>query len=258
MIITSSANEKIKEVNKLIKASKERKKKELYVVEGIRMFVEIPKTDMVQIFVAESAYDSYKGKIDEFGLEPYVISDKLFWEISDTDTPQGIMAVVKMKKQSLEDILNREERPCLFVIEKLQDPGNLGTIIRTSEGAGITGIILSNDSVDVYNPKVIRATMGAIFRVPVYVSKNLIEDIEEIKRHKISVYGAHLEGKNIYESSFIEGCAFLIGNEGNGLSDEISASADKLIRIPMKGKLESLNAAASAAIIGYEVLRQRL
>lgn len=258
MIITSPTNEKIKELGKLIKTAKERKKQGLYIVEGIRMFKEIPKEDMYQIFVAESSYQTFEDVIGIYNVEPYIIPDKLFRELSDTDTPQGIMAVVRMKENSLDDILSIEDNPCLFIIEKLQDPGNLGTIIRTSEGAGVTGIILSNDSVDIYNPKVVRSTMGAIFRVPVYVSSNLKEDIEIIKQHKISVYGAHLDGRNLYEDSFVEGCAFLIGNEGNGLSDEISATADKLIRIPMKGKLESLNAATSATVIGYEVLRQRM
>lgn len=257
MIITSMSNDKIKELGKLIKSSKDRKQKGLYVVEGIRMFREIPKQDIVAIYVSESEEQKFLSEISKYDVEYTVLADKIFKELSDTGTPQGIMAVVAMKEYELSDLLGGEDAPCIFIVEKLQDPGNMGTIIRTSEGAGMTGIIMSYDSVDLYNPKVVRSTMGSIFRMPIFVSKDLKSDINKLKEYGVSVYGAHLDGKNLYDNSFKEPCAFLIGNEGNGLSDEISNTADKLLRIPMKGKLESLNAATSVAVIGYEVLRQR-
>lgn len=257
MVITSPNNEKIKELGRLISNSRERRKKGLYIVEGIRMFREIENAALEAVIVSEGAYEGYRRELDVYETKLLVISDKIYMELSDTDTPQGIMAVVKIKEWTVDDILKRGESPFLFIIEKLQDPGNLGTIIRTSEGAGVTGIMLSSDSVDLYNPKVVRATMGAIFRVPVYVSKNLIQDIEKVKKSGVKIYGAHLKGDIFYNNSYNEGCAFLIGNEGNGLSEEVSQKADALIKIPMRGRLESLNAAASAAIIGYEVLRQR-
>lgn len=121
----------------------------------------------------------------------------------------------------------------------------------------MTGIILSADTVDIYNPKVIRSTMGSIFRMPIAVAEDLAATIDRVKTRGIPVYGAHLDGATFYEKDFTGGCAFLIGNEGNGLSDEISAKADDLIRIPMCGQVESLNAAISTAVIAYEVLRQR-
>ena len=269
MIITSASNDKIKDVKKLIKSSKERYEQGVYIVEGIRMFREIPDNDIVDVYVSESFYANNTDLVEACGVEACVVSDKVFNGISDTGTPQGIMALVKMNKWSLEEVLgengtckfNDENSGCentfIIIAERLQDPGNLGTIMRTAEAAGATGIILSSDSVDVYNPKVVRSTMGSIFRVPVYVSEDLAIDIDKIKEKGVTIYGAHLKGQDFYDKDFKNSCGFLVGNEGKGLSDEISSKADDLLKIPMKGKVESLNAATSVAVISYEVLRQR-
>lgn len=258
MNITSASNDKIKEVKKLIKTSKERYERGLYIVEGIRMFKEIPLDKLDSIYVSETFYENNREIVDRYKTEPYVISDKVFNSVSDTGTPQGILALVKMNEFALDDILgNNGEAPFIIIAEKLQDPGNMGTIIRTAEGAGATGIIISSDSVDIYNPKVVRSTMGSIFRVPVYVSSDLATDIDRVKEKGVTIFGAHLKGKEFFEKDFKKPCGFLVGNEGKGLSDKISSRADDLIKIPMKGKVESLNAATSAAVISYEVLRQR-
>ncbi len=142
-------------------------------------------------------------------------------------------------------------------MEDIQDPGNLGTIFRTGEGAGITGVIMSKGTVDIYNPKVVRATMGAIYRVPfVY-----LEDLEKVIRQiqiDGAVYAAYLDGAIDYDAIDYEGnIGILIGNEGNGLKKETVRLADACIRIPMEGKVESLNAGPAAAILMYEVYRQR-
>ena len=255
MIITSASNDKIKDVKKLVKSSKERYEQGVYIVEGIRMFREIPDNDIVAVYVSESFYANNTDLVEACGVEACVVSDRVFNGISDTGTPQGIMAIVKMNKWSLDDVLGKDT--FVIIAERLQDPGNLGTIMRTAEAAGVTGIILSSDSVDVYNPKVVRSTMGSIFRVPVYVSENLAIDIDKIKEKGVIIYGAHLKGQDFYDKNFKKACGFLVGNEGKGLSDEISSKADDLIKIPMKGKVESLNAATSVAVISYEVLRQR-
>ena len=259
MIITSASNDKIKDIRKLLKSARERQEKRLYVVEGIRMFREIPKERVKEIYVAESGVDKFDKEIREFGIEPCIVADKVFAGMSDTNTPQGIMALVSMCEYSLEAVSskNGENEPFLLIVERLQDPGNLGTIIRTAEGSGVTGIVISSDSVDVYNPKTIRSTMGSVFRMPVYVSDDLLNDLKYIKKQGVTIYGAHLSGMNFYEKDFRTACGFLIGNEGNGLSDEVSSMADDLIRIPMLGKVESLNAATSTSVISYEVLRQR-
>ena len=247
------------------------------------MFREIPPADIASVYVSEAGAEKFADELMDMLGEDYqnrddyyVVSDKVFDSISDTGTPQGILALVRQKVNDLSNVLseknekdsldsnsadnglNVSDNAFILIIEKLQDPGNLGTIIRTAEGAGVTGIIISSDSVDIYNPKVVRSTMGSLFRVPIYVSDDLIKDIECLKENKVTVYGAHLKGENIYDKDFKRACAFLIGNEGNGLSEEVSRTAEELIKIPMKGNVESLNAATSTAVIAYEVLRQRM
>lgn len=256
-MITSASNDRIKEVKKLMKSASLRREKGLYIVEGIRMVQEIPADTIRKLYIAESMADKFADVCKEKNAEVEIVRDSVFQSMSGTNTPQGILAEVYQKQTTEEELFTRDTEPFLLIIERLQDPGNLGTIIRTAEGAGVTGIILSSDSVDIYNPKVIRSTMGSVFRMPVFVTENLTDTIDRIKKRGIPVYGAHLDGDTFYEKNFTGKCAFLIGNEGNGLSDEISAKADDLIRIPMCGQVESLNAAVSTAVIAYEVLRQR-
>ena len=164
---------------------------------------------------------------------------------------------MKQKKYTLEQLMDGK-CPLLLVLENLQDPGNLGTMMRTAEGAGVTGVLLSRGSVDIYNPKTIRSTMGSIYRVPFLYTDDLMGDMEKLHEKGITTYAAHLKGKGFYdEESYKEPTAFLIGNEGNGLSDELSEKAKQYIKIPMEGQLESLNAAVAAAILMYEASRQR-
>ena len=140
----------------------------------------------------------------------------------------------------------------------LQDPGNMGTIVRTAEGAGVTGVIMSRDCVDIYNPKTIRSTMGSIYRMPFYYAEDILKAIRKIKDAGIKVYAAHLDGEKSYdEEDYAFSCAFLIGNEGNGLREETSKMADHYIIIPMSGEVESLNAAIAASVLMFEVKRQR-
>ncbi|MBR3188820.1 MAG: RNA methyltransferase [Lachnospiraceae bacterium] len=148
--------------------------------------------------------------------------------------------------------------PLLLVLEDIQDPGNLGTIFRTAEAAGATGIIMSRGTVDLFHPKVVRATMSAIFRMPFYISNDLCSEVCALREKGIRSYAAHLGGKRIYdELPLTQGCAFLIGNEGNGLTEALTAQADEKIIIPMAGSAESLNAAMAAGILMYEAARQR-
>ena len=148
--------------------------------------------------------------------------------------------------------------PLLPVLEDIQDPGNLGTIFRTAEAAGATGIVMSRGTVDIFHPKVVRATMSAVFRMPFYISNDLCAEISAFRERGIRSYAAHLGGKRAYdELPLSKGCAFLIGNEGNGLSEELTAQADEKIIIPMAGGAESLNAAMAAGILLFEAARQR-
>ena len=145
-----------------------------------------------------------------------------------------------------------------MVLDNLQDPGNLGTIVRTAEGAGVDAVFMSKDTVDIYNPKVIRSTMGSIYRMPVVYVEDLIALLDTFKEKGIKSYAAHLDGKNSYDQESYEGgTAILIGNEGNGLREEISNAADIWVKIPMLGQVESLNAAIAASVMMFEVARQR-
>ena len=255
-MITSSDNKRIKNVIALLEKSKARKEQDAFVIEGIKLFMEAPLEKISEVYIAES-YSGPREKLDKLPVE--VVKDEVFKKMTDTLTPQGVLCVVKKEHYDIKELLNgKEENPIFLVLEKLQDPGNLGTIMRTAEGAGITGVIMSSDTVDIYNPKTVRSTMGSIFRVPFVYTDDLWNAIRELKASGVTCYAAHLRGeKSCYAYDYKAPTAFFIGNEGNGLSDRIADLADTYIRIPMEGKLESLNAGVSAAILMYEAKRQR-
>lgn len=257
-MITSSSNPQIKNIIALQKKPKERKTQDVFLVEGVKMFGEAPRERISSVFVSESFLeDSGQRRLLE-GIDYECVSDKVFCEISDTMTPQGIMAVVRQYHYTLEDILRQKKTHMLLILEEIQDPGNLGTIIRTGEGAGITGIIMSRGCVDIYNSKVIRSTMGSVYRVPFLYTENLGQTVSEIKKY-CTVYAAYLKGSRYAydKGNYKKSTAFLIGNEAKGLSDEAVGLADERVIIPMEGKVESLNAAVAASILMYEGARQR-
>ena len=256
-MITSSSNQQLKYVAALMKKVKMRREEGLFVVEGPKMYREIPEGWLEKTYVSEHFLRESDTEEILAEREYEVVADSVFRSLSDTQTPQGILALVSMPHYGIEELLQGEETH-LLILEGIQDPGNLGTMIRTGEGAGITGIVMSSDTVDLFNPKTIRATMGSIYRVPYFIADDLCKTIREIKENGVTVYAAHLEGSLPYDAPSYRGAAaFLIGNEGNGLSEEAAACADTRIRIPMAGEVESLNAAVSAAILMYEADRPR-
>ncbi len=254
-MISSTANPRIKNIIRLKKSTRARNDQEVFLVEGPRIFFETPKDRIREIYITEAFRDRYRDELNDYSYE--LVSDQVCRHISDTRTPQGVMALVDRDPLTLEDLLALEDNPLFLLLENLQDPGNLGTIIRTAEGAGVSGIIMNRETADPYQPKVIRSTMGTIFREPFVVVDDLKETVGMLKKRGIAIYAAHLSGSTFYGQDYRKGCAFLIGNEGKGLSEELSASADHLIRIPMKGRVESLNAAIAATVLVYEVQRQR-
>jgi len=265
-MITSTSNQQMKNISALLKKSKERRASKTFVVEGPRMVVETPVDKLKAVYVADSfaqntdnkgILEEIQDKCTQANSIYEIVADNVFKSVSDTQTPQGIMAVVAMPEYSLEQLLDGEKTH-LLILESIQDPGNLGTMVRTGEGAGVTGIIMNKTTVDLFNPKTIRSTMGSIYRVPFYVTEDLSATMAELKAKGVSLYAAHLKGKNAYdEEDYTKACGFLIGNEGNGLSDEIANLADTYIKIPMEGQVESLNAAISATLLMYEANRQR-
>lgn len=265
-MITSTNNQQLKQVSALLKKAKERKEKKAFVVEGPRMVVEAPAESLKAVYVSENfeknpenqaLLKELEAKCKVSGAAIEVVTDSVFKSASDTQTPQGIMAVVDMPEYTLEQLLDGEKTH-LLILESIQDPGNLGTMIRTGEGAGITGVIMNKTTVDLFNPKTIRSTMGSLYRIPFFITEDLSATMDLLKSKGVSLYAAHLKGEHFYtEENYTKACGFLIGNEGNGLSDEIASQADVYIKIPMEGQVESLNAAISATLLMYEANRQR-
>lgn len=265
-MIESKKSAHIKKIEKLKKNARFRRTEKEFVVEGFKMTAEaLDHKKVKKLYVSETAKLSWDEKMPErFSLsalekdglcEVFYVVDKLFLEISQTVTPQGVMAIVAMPEYTLSDYINRES--AYFVcLEDIQDPGNLGTIIRTAEGASMTGVLLSKGTVDLFNPKVVRSTMGALFRVPYFYADDLCDSLEKLKENDFSIYCTHLKAKKKYnEVDYAKKSCILVGNEANGVSEKAEALADELVIIPMGGKLESLNASVAAALMMYELQR---
>lgn len=257
-MISSAQNTQVKNIIKLNQRAKARREQGLFIAEGRKMFLEAPDDWIEKIYVAESMLEDEEvmTKVRRFSWE--AVENGVFRQMCDTQTPQGILTVLRQPSYELEDLL-KEEKPLLMVLEDLQDPGNAGTIIRTGEGAGVSGVFLTKTCVDITNPKVIRATMGSVYRIPFFYVEDVVSLKQKLQGRGIRFFAAHLQGKNSYDrESYEDGTAFLIGNEGKGLTDQAADAADCLIRIPMCGQVESLNAAMAAGILMYEVARQRM
>lgn len=256
-MITSVSNVQIKNVIQLQQKAKARREKKLFVAEGWKMFQEAPASWVEKVYIADRLYEDTQARAKLRGFPVEVVDDRVFRQMSDTKTPQGILCLLNIPCYPLEFLLDRSN-PLLLLLEDLQDPGNLGTIFRTAEGAGVDGILMSKKTVDIFNPKVIRSTMGSIYRMPFVYIDDIEDVLKMLKKRRITTYAAHLKGKNTYDGeSYLGGTAFLIGNEGNGLSPCVSRQTDCRIRIPMEGQVESLNAAMAAGILMYEANRQR-
>lgn len=259
-MISSTSNPQIKNLLQLQAKPKERQEQNAFVAEGIKMFEEARDGGhLLKAYVTEQLYEEKeKGCPGYFkGISCEIVTEQVMKAASDTLAPQGVLAVVRRKEYALSE-LTQNPKASLVLLEDLRDPGNLGTIVRTAEGAGMTGIVLSQSSVDIYNPKVIRATMGAIYRVPFVYVKDFAAALQEIKAAGIAIYAAHLKAAVEYDSlSYPEKTAILIGNEAKGLSGEAAALSSCNIIIPMEGKVESLNAGVAASLLMYEVYRQK-
>lgn len=261
-MITSNSNPKVKKLLTWQKKRKVREEDGIYIVEGLRMFVEAPQDKVREVYVSESFYKKKREELclDAWGKKLEILSDSVYGHVSDTKTPQGVLVVMEQMKYSLEEVIAGKEgrASLLMVLDNLQDPGNLGTILRAGEAAGVTGVVMSSDCVDIYNPKVIRSTMGSIYRMPFIYVENLPTVVKMLGEKEIHTYAAHLKGKRSYEEEdFTKGTAFLIGNEGNGLRDEVADAAEIYVKIPMCGEVESLNAAIAASVLMFEAARQR-
>ncbi len=266
-MITSTSNDRVRRVVSFVEKSKARREEKVFVIEGMKMLREAPVLQVDEVFVTErfvdSASEDDKEILWRYGAE--TVSEEVMKKMSDTQTPQGVLAVIRQYEYSMEEVLegyNQDSAelatPLLLVLENIQDPGNLGTMLRSGEGAGVTGVIMGKGCADIYNPKVIRSTMGSIFRMPFIYVESVPDIVKELKEKGIHTYAAHLKGeKNYDEFDYTKPTAFLIGNEGKGLTMETADAAETYVLIPMKGEVESMNAATSSAILTFEASRQR-
>lgn len=252
----SRDNKLVKNALKL-KQKKYRQEENMFLIEGLRFVEEGIKEGLVQYVLYSSKIWSMKGAeyLHRDDVIKHEVDHDIIKELSETENPQGVVAVVKKIENSIDDIKN----DFVVVVNGVQDPGNLGTIIRTSDAAGAGAVIITKGTVDVYNSKVLRSTMGSIFHIPVLFFEDFRSLAETLKQKGYKIYATSLSAENyIYNEDFKEKTAVVIGNEANGISFDDLQHATHLIKIPMPGSAESLNAAQAAAIIIYEVVRQRL
>lgn len=251
--ITSKENKIFKDCQRLLQ-KKFRDQQERYIIEGMNLIEEAKENaEQVDFVVIRKNINIPSGFENVF-----VMDEKLFDRIAQTETSQGVMAVVKKKNYSREQL----DTLCsgggnLLILDRLQDPGNIGTIIRTATGAGYKAVVAVKGTADIYSPKVVRSAAGAVFRIPIV----LVEDDREVKQLAIAL-GKKLvvtgfDTDNYYfDIDLSQNIALVIGNEGNGVSEELMAEADIKVKIPMKNNLESLNASVAAGILMYEAIRE--
>lgn len=245
--IESTANPFIKELKKL-KNKSDRYEKGLFLVEGENCVSELVsfKPELVECLLYTEKYENmFKG------FKSYLVSERIMESLCDTKTPQGIIAVCKMEKGS-----NISGSLCIY-LDNVKDPGNVGTIIRTADAAGIMGVILSKECADLYNSKTVRSTMGSMFHIDVFYEDEYLSKLKDLKDNGYTVLTGSLQAeKSLYEYDFSKKTVICIGNEAHGISHELYGIGTENIKIPMPGNAESLNAGVAGSIIMYEAVRQ--
>lgn len=259
-IISSKDNELIKHIKKL-KDKKHRDESNEYIIEGVKLIEEAVKENakIKKIIICEDTTRTYEipthimYEIAKY--ECVYVTDKIFASITQVTKPQGIMAIIEKGDA---DVQIDYAQDIIVALDDVQDPGNLGTILRTVDSIGLNQIIVSKGTADAFNSKVVRSTMGAIFRVKIIEVENLPQAIKEMRRHHFKLMVTSLQTENsIYDIQFNKKI-IVIGNESNGVSKEVQEMADEKAKIPMIGKTESLNASVAAGVVMYEYVRQKL
>jgi len=259
--IKSRDNNLLKHIRKL-KAKKYREEFGEYIIEGLRLVEEAFFANAPLKYCLYS--ENLKGEralsllnhMNERGVPLYTVEENLLKDACETQNPQGIAAVVEKKEMKYKNMPKHWD--FIVMVDRIQDPGNLGTIIRTAHASGADALYMSEGTVDPYSPKVLRSTMGSIFHLPVIQCDDMVSYIEKVKSEGFKVYASSLEGSTeYYNLDYNQKTALIIGNEANGASQEILECADSLIKIPMPGGAESLNAAVAGGILMFEIVRQR-
>lgn len=256
--VDSVHNTLIKNTTELLQ-KKHRDKEQAFLVEGIKNVKEALNSDFIvdKIFVNQSGLDVHffeeickECHLQE--IELITVTEKIIEKITDTKTPQPIVAVLKKTVNEI----SLAGKNTIIILDELQDPGNLGTIIRTADAAGVDAIILTNNCVDIYSPKVVRSTMGSLFHLPIFIGCEKRELIKLLMDFEFTIYTTAANAtNNLFTTTFEKKCAVVIGNEAHGISDAFSKAAAVELSIPIKGKAESLNAAVAAALVMYQIVK---
>ncbi len=255
--ISSKDNKLIKYIAKLQSSARFRREEKRFVAEGLRVCVEavLSGADVVAVLVTENALNKHSDALKpllESCTDTYITSDKAMAAACDTQTPQGVVCVIKTLDNNIDlDTINNK----YILAENVQDPSNLGTILRTADALGLSGVIMTKDCCDIYSPKVCRGAMGALYRVPFVIIDNAPDFIREFNKTGSSFAAVVREAQPVTESSFEGNCLIAIGNEGNGLTDATADACTKRITIPMNSNAESLNAAIAAGILMWEMIK---
>ena len=257
--INSKNNSKIKDLIKLRDESKFRNDKSLFYVEGERIIKDTPSKYLDSLYIQKSKFSNYSylcDLLDDNSI--YLVDDEIYEKIKDTKNSQGIIATVKYSNitELTDDFLSKTSS-CL-ILDNINDPGNLGTIIRLAEATNISLVILCNDCCNLYNTKVIRSCMSSIFRVNIYISSNIQNDIKLLKNNQYKIYSTVLnkDSKQFSSINYNDKSAFILGNEANGINKDLINVSDEQIFIPMCGDIQSLNVAVAATAVCYENMRQ--
>ncbi|CEI74027.1 MULTISPECIES: TrmH family RNA methyltransferase [Romboutsia] len=257
-IITAKDNNKVKYTKSLLK-TKNRNKESKFIIEGYRILtlaVEC-KASLDYVFINEDFENKeehlkFLDTLKTNNIKIYKTTNKIFNELIDTENTQGILGVVNFKQRNIEEYL-KDEHKFVLILDRIQDPGNMGTIIRTADAAGVDAIIALKGCVDIYNPKVIRSTMGSIFDMNI-IHATQEEALRILKLKNFDIVSSYLNTNNYYNTvEYNYKTALVIGNEANGINDELVSKSDMLVKIPIYGNAESLNAAISSAILMYEI-----
>ena len=259
-VISSKDNELIKRIKKL-KDKKYRDENNEYIIEGVKLIEEAvqEKAKIKKVIICDDTTRTYEiptnVMLEIAKYECVYVTDKIFSSITQVINPQGVMAIIEKNTENQEIDYSED---IIVALDNVQDPGNLGTILRTVDSIGLKQIIVTKDTVDAFNSKVVRSTMGAIFRVKIIETSDLVQSIKEMRKHHFKLMVTSLQTENsIYDIEFNKKI-IVIGNESNGVSKEIQDMADEKAKIPMLGKTESLNASVAAGVVMYEYVRQKI
>lgn len=257
MLITSNENSNVKLYIKLSSSKKARDEHNQFTLEGSRLLREavLEKSDIQVIFATETALERDKNFLQKYSDKILTISEGIAKRLSNTKSDQGVFAIIN--KCENESLCNQPLNGKYLVLNNIQDPGNLGTILRTADAVGISGVILTENCCDLYNPKVVRSTMGSLFRLKIFIENDFCDVCEILKSESVKTYAAVVSNNaaEIRSAEFAVNSAIVIGNEGNGLKDEHSALCDERVTIKMNGNIDSLNAGIAAAILMWEMTK---